>query len=463
MNEQDGVWRTVGGRRIFIRTGQSLSEAMIRSGKFKTNRNKNKEEEKKDYSKFRIEKNSEGKVIIKDQDGNEINMLSTKEYNKIAEDFADSLNEDETKFVQDYVDCPGWSGELNSSTEDGKGSVRYLYNTTDNNYFTTGYERDTYLIEQGKILKDRFGINGYEDLRRLKDDEQFNNYLDKIGVNKDYGKYDFYDKIERAEKDFKTKEQIEKAKQIYAELNPLEEKFVKYEYDSEEYKQAKEQAEQVRKKYGIELENKSAYYYETVSKYDTENVFNDLEYNMDRLEEEGKLKYINAKQLKELKQSEISPYQYSDFTKRKDQVEKYISNTNKIFDQKGVKLDHDIILFRRGRESEEQISQGFTMTGITSTTYKDSLPKKMPSGLSFGGKEYYIIIPKGTSMCFAEKVIGRGLKSSPEMEKTWNGVRRQHEVMLKPGTSYKYIDSAYIPGKSWDNGRETILLIAKED
>ena len=33
-DEKDGVWRTVGGRRIFIKNGQSLSEAMIESGKF---------------------------------------------------------------------------------------------------------------------------------------------------------------------------------------------------------------------------------------------------------------------------------------------------------------------------------------------------------------------------------------------------------------------------------------------
>ena len=30
----DGVWRTVGGRRIFIIEGQSLSDAMASSGKF---------------------------------------------------------------------------------------------------------------------------------------------------------------------------------------------------------------------------------------------------------------------------------------------------------------------------------------------------------------------------------------------------------------------------------------------
>ena len=34
LNELDGVWRTIGGRRIFIKNGKSLSEAMKESGKF---------------------------------------------------------------------------------------------------------------------------------------------------------------------------------------------------------------------------------------------------------------------------------------------------------------------------------------------------------------------------------------------------------------------------------------------
>ena len=33
-NGKAGVWRTVGGRRIFIAEGQSLKEAMKASGKF---------------------------------------------------------------------------------------------------------------------------------------------------------------------------------------------------------------------------------------------------------------------------------------------------------------------------------------------------------------------------------------------------------------------------------------------
>ena len=53
-DDEDGVWRTVGGRRVFIRDGQSLSDAMKKSGKFKNTKKKGhtfkmNDEEKKKY------------------------------------------------------------------------------------------------------------------------------------------------------------------------------------------------------------------------------------------------------------------------------------------------------------------------------------------------------------------------------------------------------------------------------
>lgn len=49
----DGVWRTVGGRRIFIKDGESLSSAMKKSGKFKLVKKgkKKKEDEIKELEK----------------------------------------------------------------------------------------------------------------------------------------------------------------------------------------------------------------------------------------------------------------------------------------------------------------------------------------------------------------------------------------------------------------------------
>lgn len=48
MSDIGGVWRTVGGRRIFIKDGQSLDNAMKESGKF----GENSQEQKKIYIKF---------------------------------------------------------------------------------------------------------------------------------------------------------------------------------------------------------------------------------------------------------------------------------------------------------------------------------------------------------------------------------------------------------------------------
>lgn len=44
--EPDGVWRTIRGRRVFIKKGQSLHEAMRESGKFKNLKKEEKAIEK---------------------------------------------------------------------------------------------------------------------------------------------------------------------------------------------------------------------------------------------------------------------------------------------------------------------------------------------------------------------------------------------------------------------------------
>lgn len=50
MATEDGVWRTISGRRVFIRDGQSLTDAMRESGKFEA------EGKKKDGVKIAVEK-----------------------------------------------------------------------------------------------------------------------------------------------------------------------------------------------------------------------------------------------------------------------------------------------------------------------------------------------------------------------------------------------------------------------
>ena len=47
ISEEGGIWRTVGGRRIFIKDGQDLETAMYESGKFDEIINKNRIKRKK--------------------------------------------------------------------------------------------------------------------------------------------------------------------------------------------------------------------------------------------------------------------------------------------------------------------------------------------------------------------------------------------------------------------------------
>ncbi len=54
-----GVWRTIGGRRVFIKDGQSLASAMKESGKFPKNKRVQKTEEIKEQIKTMIKKNTE--------------------------------------------------------------------------------------------------------------------------------------------------------------------------------------------------------------------------------------------------------------------------------------------------------------------------------------------------------------------------------------------------------------------
>ena len=54
---ESGVWRTVSGRRVFIKTGQTLSDAMRESGKF---------EEEENTSYFKKSDFSDAKKLTKD-------------------------------------------------------------------------------------------------------------------------------------------------------------------------------------------------------------------------------------------------------------------------------------------------------------------------------------------------------------------------------------------------------------
>lgn len=84
-DSSEGVWRTIGGRRVFIKTGQSLSDAMKESGKFKK-KDKEQEFNREEFNKW-VNENSDKNI---------------REYEKDTGKDALYNNGDPTKEFSDY-------------------------------------------------------------------------------------------------------------------------------------------------------------------------------------------------------------------------------------------------------------------------------------------------------------------------------------------------------------------------
>ena len=374
---------------------------------------------------------------VKLSDGSEIKMLDKKEYRKISTDFANSLNDKETRRIQSYVDGPGYSGELNDYDpydENRRSGTRYLYNTTDEKIFAPRNELNKYYNDmREKYLKEvGTDINPYrptdEQIKWAKGILNTDSYSRAEDLMKTIDRMDPNDPWHGPEHNYYTPEELTKYKEEYKKIEPLLEERSKYRVITPQWEEINEE---------IKKANTSGvkeYDLKRIVNLDKELVFDDRNYDFDKLLQEGKLKYLGAKELKDLK--EYPENQSTYFKENKQNIENMLSNFNELFDKKGITLDHDIIVFRRGRESNKQLENGFTMDGIISTSAYDTLPKKMPSGIRFGDREYYIILPSGTKILLSEQVIGRGYESRPDYEDVWRGVRRQHEILLRPGTHF---------------------------
>ena len=380
---------------------------------------------------------------VKLSDGTEIKMLDKKEYRKISTEFADSLDDKETRMIQSYVDTPGYSGELNDYDpydENKKSGTRYLYNTTDEKLFIPKNELNKYYSDmREKYLKEvGTDLNPYlptdEQMKWAKKVLNTDSYSRGEELLKSIDRMDPNDSWHTVEHNYYTPEELTKYKKEYEKIKPLLEERSKYRIIAPQWEEINEEIKKANTS-GV-----NEYDLKRIANLDKELVFDDRNYDFDKLLQEGKLKYLGAKELKDLK--EYPENQSTYFKENKQNIENMLSNFNELFDKKGITLDHDIIVFRRGRESNKQIENGFTMDGIISTSAYDTLPKKMPSGNPFGDREYYILLPSGTKILLSEQVIGRGYESRPDYEDVWRGVRRQHEILLRPGTHFTKLPSS---------------------
>lgn len=105
-NDEDGVWRTIGGRKVFIRKGQNLADAMIESGKFKT-KGKMRENYRKEKAKDLKEEDD-----LYDIDNNENTLKSLQDFGKKAKENEQLYPKSEKEEVEDI------SKKLDKDTED---------------------------------------------------------------------------------------------------------------------------------------------------------------------------------------------------------------------------------------------------------------------------------------------------------------------------------------------------------
>lgn len=89
-DEIGGVWRTVGGRRIFIKDGEDLASAMKKSGKFKSSKKKISDEELKEKymnipEEERVKAYEEGKNwkdLVEEKENYDKNMAEKEKMQK---------------------------------------------------------------------------------------------------------------------------------------------------------------------------------------------------------------------------------------------------------------------------------------------------------------------------------------------------------------------------------------------
>lgn len=94
MANEKGVWRTIGGRRVFIKEGQDLASAMKESGKFKSAKKFSKREElKKDIAHQVTEAEKNGNTAHAEAGKRELERLNNEEKAKKMNETMDKRSE----------------------------------------------------------------------------------------------------------------------------------------------------------------------------------------------------------------------------------------------------------------------------------------------------------------------------------------------------------------------------------
>lgn len=172
-DESDGIWRTVGGRRIFIRNDQTLSEAMKESGKFTRGETESeaelarmkkykKEDEERD-TKAKKELTEEAKELMDD-----VRFLDPEAegfdeaFAEIKERFSDLRRKESTWQSSQSKDVEETIKQLEEKTKSFKDTQGRTFTREElDKYMSISQEERVRAAEEGKDWKDL--VKGKED------------------------------------------------------------------------------------------------------------------------------------------------------------------------------------------------------------------------------------------------------------------------------------------------------------
>ena len=144
-DEKDGVWRTIGGRKVFIRNGQSLKDAMKESGKFEKQKIRTTAQINKEYEEL-SKKMQKDDYYYRPEDDRKLKELRAEYDTEVARGQED-VNYTAYKNKEKEFHYAG--EELYSDDPNRFGDTLRNYNDKMNptNYYATG---NTYWNGQGK-------------------------------------------------------------------------------------------------------------------------------------------------------------------------------------------------------------------------------------------------------------------------------------------------------------------------
>lgn len=167
--EENGVWRTVGGRRIFIKEGQDLATAMKESGKFNNNNNNNKKERFKNLNEY--EKN---KLYSK------LSQSEKEEYDKLKKEIKEAYKNNDNVLANKLKEKR--QGLLINKMEDVEEVKNVKKEDTNETKKDNNVKRQEITSEQIDKINDSIdhAIISYGEEGRVDVDKDYSRMLDEI-------------------------------------------------------------------------------------------------------------------------------------------------------------------------------------------------------------------------------------------------------------------------------------------